>query len=47
VHPHETEQPFTRSLGGVRVPDGTTQVQIQSRCLIDGWSVQKQIVALN
>ena len=47
VHPHETEQPFTRSLGGVEVPEGTTQVQIQSRCLVDGWSEQKMTVTLN
>ena len=38
VHPHEAEQPFTRSLGNVKIPDGTTQVQIQARCLVDGWS---------
>ena len=38
LHPHETEQPFTRSLGGVAIPTGTEAVQIQSRCLVDGWS---------
>jgi hypothetical protein len=38
AHPHVNEQPFTRSLGGVTVPEGTTQVQIQARCLVDGWS---------
>jgi hypothetical protein len=38
VHPHETEQPFTRSLSGVALPDGTRQVRIQARCLVDGWS---------
>ena len=37
-HPHEQEQPFTRSLSGVLVPEGATQVQIQSRCNVDGWS---------
>ena len=37
LHPHETEQPFTRSLGGVDIPRGTESVQIQARCLIDGW----------
>lgn len=38
AHPHEQEQPFTRSLSGVSVPDGTRQVLIQARCLTDGWS---------
>lgn len=28
AHPHEAEQPFTRSLGGVQIPEGTQQVQI-------------------
>ncbi len=30
LHPHENEQPFTRSLGGVQVPEGVTQVVIRA-----------------
>ncbi len=30
AHPHETEQPFTRSLGGVAVPAGTREVTIRA-----------------
>lgn len=37
VHPHETEQPFTRSLSGVVIPDGVDHVLIRARCLVDGW----------
>ena len=37
AHPHENEQPFTRSLSGVSVPDGVTQVLIRARCNQDGW----------
>jgi len=37
-HPHETEQPFTRSLSDVELPAGTTQVRIQARCNVDGWT---------
>lgn len=37
-HPHVNEQPFTRSLSGVQIPEGITQVQIQARCLVDGWA---------
>lgn len=38
AHPHENEQPFTRSLTGVSVPDGVDHVMIRARCLIDGWA---------
>ncbi|MFT5509673.1 MAG: hypothetical protein ACI89J_002760 [Hyphomicrobiaceae bacterium] len=29
-HPHETEQPFTRSLGGVRIPTEVTSVTVRA-----------------
>lgn len=35
LHPHETEQPFTRSLSGVTLPDGP--LFIEARCNVDGW----------
>ena len=47
LHPHETEQPFTRSLGGVVIPDGMTQVQIQARCIVDGWNEGTTVVKLD
>lgn len=31
LHPHETEQPFTRDLYGVRIPAGITEVVIRAR----------------
>jgi len=37
-HPHVDEQPFTRSLGGVAIPAGTTTVLIEARDSIGGWS---------
>lgn len=37
-HPHVNEQPFTRSLGGVAIPVGESQVQIQARDNLDGWA---------
>ncbi len=46
VHPHEQEQPFTRSLSSVQLPQGTSEVQIQARCLVDGWSEQTVTVKL-
>ena len=46
-HPHETEQPFTRSLGGVAIPEGASQVQVQARCSVDGWNADTTLVALD
>lgn len=37
AHPHETEQPFTRSLGGVEIPEGTTTVVLAARDLVNGY----------
>ncbi len=37
AHPHVNEQPFTRSLGSVEIPDGITFVSIQARDNIGGW----------
>ncbi|MEQ8695155.1 MAG: hypothetical protein RLT05_01185 [Bauldia litoralis] len=36
LHPHDTEQPFTRSLGEVVVPDGVTEVEIAAHDKIHG-----------
>ncbi len=30
AHPHEAEQPFTRSLSGVRIPDGVDTVTLRA-----------------
>ena len=45
-HPHVDEQPFTRSLSGVAIPDGTRQVQVQARDLPKGWNAGTVIVEL-
>lgn len=37
VHPHENEQPFTRSLGGVEMPDGTNEVVVVARDSVLGF----------
>jgi hypothetical protein len=46
AHPHVDEQPFTRSLGGVSLPEGTTEVVIRSRCSTDGWADQGFLLRL-
>jgi len=40
VHPHVNEQPFTRSLGGVVIPEGITEVIIRARDNVDGWTAE-------
>ena len=45
-HPHVEEQPFTRSLGGVAVPEGTTEVFIEARTNTDGWGAARFPVSL-
>lgn len=38
LHPHVNEQPFTRSLSGVAIPEGATVVYIRARDNVDGWA---------
>jgi len=37
AHPHVDEQPFTRSLGGVVIPEGIDTVEIAARDSVDGF----------
>ncbi len=37
LHPHELEQPFTRSLSGVRIPRGVTRVTVRAHDKVDGY----------
>lgn len=36
LHPHETEQPFTRSLSGITIPAGIDHVLIRPHCNVTG-----------
>ena len=36
LHPHDTEQPFTRSLDSVRIPAGVTRVTIRGHDKVHG-----------
>lgn len=38
AHPHETEQPFTRSQSGVSLPQSSAPLFVNVRCSRDGWS---------
>ncbi|MBT8459929.1 MAG: hypothetical protein HKP37_12205 [Boseongicola sp.] len=45
-HPHVNEQPFTRSLSGVEIPDGVKRVYIEARTNTDGWGAARLEVEL-
>ncbi len=45
-HPHVNEQPFTRNLSGVTIPDGIDEVFIEARTLPDGWGKARLAVSL-
>ena len=36
AHPHENEQPFTRSLAGVSIPEGVDQVTLRAHDSVHG-----------
>jgi hypothetical protein len=46
LHPHVDQQPFTRSLTGVPIPDGTPEVALRARTSPDGWSDATRTVPL-
>ncbi|MWD29173.1 hypothetical protein E0K89_016965 [Aquicoccus sp. SCR17] len=46
AHPHLHEQPFTRSLTGVMLPDGTREVFIRIHCSDKGWSEKRYRIEL-
>jgi hypothetical protein len=37
-HPHVNEQPFTRSLTNLNLPDGTREIFVRPHCSVDGWA---------
>ena len=37
LHPHEAEQPFTRSQSGIMVPEGTSRIIVRAHDLADGF----------
>jgi len=36
AHPHDHEQPFTRSLSGIAIPQGITVVTVRAKCNVHG-----------
>jgi hypothetical protein len=47
AHPHDNEQPFTRSLGGVRIPPGVDAVTVRAGCNVHGFGGREVSVPLS
>ena len=45
-HPHVQEQPFTRSLSGVQIPEGIPKVTIRAHDSVHGYGGKEMMVAL-
>jgi len=46
LHPHQEEQPFTRSQSGILIPEGITKVQVRAHDLVDGFGGEVVVVDL-
>ena len=46
LHPHETEQPFTRSLSGVAIPGDVSEVTIRAHDSVHGYGGAEMTVEL-
>ena len=46
AHPHMNEQPFIRSLSGVKVPEGVEEITIRARDLVHGFGGKTVTVAI-
>jgi len=46
LHPHETEQPFTRNQSGIKIPPGIEQVIVRAHDLVDGFGGKEVVIDL-
>lgn len=46
LHPHDNEQPFTRSRSGITIPDDQTVVRVRARCETHGFGGREVLVDL-
>ena len=46
LHPHENEQPFTRSQSNIAIPPNVTQVCVRAHDLVDGYGGREVVVDL-
>jgi hypothetical protein len=46
AHPHDNEQPFTRSQSGIAMPAGLTRVLVRAKCNVHGFGGREILVDL-
>ena len=46
-HPHEQEQPFTRQLSDINIPDHIKTIEVEAHDKVHGWSPDKVRIDLN
>ena len=42
AHPHVEEQPFTRSLSGMAIPEGAGTVEVEASTSVTGWGGERR-----
>ncbi len=47
AHPHTNEQPFTRSLSRVEIPEGVETIRIRAKCTRHGYQGRQMLVSLD
>ena len=47
LHPHVNEQPFTRTLGEVKIPKNTKIIFVEASDLLHGWSKRRVQIDLS
>lgn len=47
LHPHENEQPFTRSQGGLNIPPGTRTLTVRAHDLVEGFGGREVVIDLD
>ncbi len=46
LHPHDTEQPFTRSQSNIEIPPNMTQLFVRAKCNVHGFGGQEVLLDL-
>lgn len=46
THDHATEQPFTRTIGGLQIPESVSEITVQGRDLVYGWGGRSVTIEL-
>lgn len=47
LHPHDSEQPFTRGQSGIVIPDGVSEVRVRAQDKLHGFGGKEMLVKLD